>query len=49
MKKKVSIASLGCSKNLVDSEQMTAILQSRGFELWENEADADVMLSLIHI
>lgn len=44
MKKKVSIASLGCSKNLVDSEQMTAILQSRGFELWENEADADVMI-----
>ncbi len=42
--KKVSIASLGCSKNLIDSEQMTALLRSGGFEIWENEADADIMI-----
>lgn len=42
--KKIAIASLGCSKNLIDSEQMTSILKSAGYELWENEADADIMI-----
>lgn len=42
--KKVSIASMGCSKNLIDSEQMTALLESGGFEICDNEADADVMI-----
>ena len=42
--KKVSIASLGCSKNLIDSEQMTALLESGGYEIWENEEDADIMI-----
>lgn len=42
--KKVSIASLGCSKNLIDSEQMMALIEKSGFELWENEEDADVII-----
>ena len=42
--KKVSIASLGCSKNQIDSEQMIALLKAGGFEIWENEADADIMI-----
>ncbi|HIV86257.1 MAG TPA: 30S ribosomal protein S12 methylthiotransferase RimO [Candidatus Monoglobus merdigallinarum] len=42
--KKVSITSLGCSKNLIDSEQMTEVLRQRGYEFMENEADADIMI-----
>lgn len=41
--KKVSIVSLGCSKNLVDSEQMLGLINGK-FEFVENEADADVMI-----
>ncbi len=41
--KKVSVVSLGCSKNLVDSEQMLGLIDGR-FELVENEADADIMI-----
>lgn len=41
---KVSIASLGCSKNLIDSEQMMALIENSGFELCENEEDADVII-----
>ena len=42
--KKVSIASLGCSKNLVDAEQMLGILEDNGFEIAESEEDADIMI-----
>lgn len=42
--KKISVASLGCSKNLIDSEQMMAILQNSGYELCENEEEADVII-----
>lgn len=42
--KKVSIASLGCSKNLVDAEHMIGLLNSAGFEIVENEEDADVII-----
>lgn len=44
MYKKVSLTSLGCSKNLVDSEQMLASLTGSGFEIVENEEDADVII-----
>ncbi|MDO5310435.1 MAG: 30S ribosomal protein S12 methylthiotransferase RimO [Clostridia bacterium] len=44
MYKKVSLTSLGCSKNLVDSEQMLASLTGAGFEIVENEEDADVII-----
>ena len=42
--KKISMASLGCSKNQIDSEQMLSILEEAGYEICENEE-----LSLIHI
>jgi len=42
--KKVSLASLGCSKNLVDAEHMLGILSEHGFEIVENEEDADVII-----
>ncbi len=42
--KKVSLASLGCSKNLVDAEQMLGILTDAGYEIMENEEDADILI-----
>ena len=42
--KKVSMVSLGCSKNLVDAEQMLGILENAGFEIVDDEADADIMI-----
>lgn len=44
MLKKVSLASLGCSKNLVDAEHMLGILSEHGFEIVENEEDADIII-----
>lgn len=41
---KVSLASLGCSKNLIDSEQMLGLLEQAGYEITENEEDADVLI-----
>ncbi len=42
--KKVSLVSLGCSKNLIDAEQMLAILEDNGFEIIDNEENADIMI-----
>ncbi|MEG1441891.1 MAG: 30S ribosomal protein S12 methylthiotransferase RimO [Oscillospiraceae bacterium] len=42
--KKVSLASLGCSKNLVDSEQMMGLLEAAGYEMWDNEEHADILI-----
>ena len=42
--KNVSLASLGCSKNLVDAEQMLGLLTSAGYNIVENEEDADVII-----
>ncbi len=42
--KKVSLVSLGCSKNLVDAEEMMGILESAGFELVADEEDAEIMI-----
>ena len=39
---KVSIVSLGCSKNLVDSERMLRKLRLHGYELVTEFGDADV-------
>lgn len=35
---------MGCSKNLVDAEHMLGILSEHGFEIVENEVDADVII-----
>ncbi len=42
--KKVSLVSLGCSKNLIDAEEMLGILEANGFEISANEEDADIMI-----
>lgn len=42
--KKVSLVSLGCSKNLVDAEEMLGILSEYGYEIADSEEDADIMI-----
>lgn len=39
---KLLMVSLGCDKNLVDSERMLSILADRGFELTDDETEAEV-------
>ena len=39
---KIFFISLGCDKNLVDSEKMIALLRDRGYEFTDDENDADV-------
>ena len=41
---KICLTSLGCSKNLVDSEVMLGILKQNDFELVANEEDADILI-----
>lgn len=42
--KKVCFVSLGCSKNLVDSEVMLGILKDSGLEIIPKESEADVIV-----
>lgn len=44
MLKKIALASLGCSKNLIDSEHMLAVLTDAGYEIVSDEEDADVII-----
>ena len=41
---KAGFVSLGCAKNLVDTETMLGIMQARGIELTANPADADILI-----
>ena len=41
---KAGFVSLGCAKNLVDTEVMLGIMQSHGIELTTNPADADILV-----
>lgn len=41
---KILFISLGCDKNLVDTEVMLGLLASRGFEMTDDEAEADVII-----
>src|SRR5687768_16473314 len=41
---KIGMVSLGCPKNLVDSEVMLGLAQQQGHELTRNAADADVLI-----
>jgi len=43
-KLKVLLISLGCDKNLVDSEKMLGILHEAGYELTDKEEQADVII-----
>ena len=42
--KKVGFVSLGCPKNLVDSEVMMGQLKTSGYEITSNEQDADILV-----
>lgn len=44
MGKKIYVSSLGCSKNLVDSEIMLGLLKKREFEITGDAGDADVII-----
>lgn len=41
---KAGFVSLGCAKNLVDTEVMLGIMQKHGIELTANPADADILI-----
>ena len=41
---KVGFISLGCSKNLVDSERVMGLLKHNGFEFTNHPQDADVIV-----
>jgi ribosomal protein S12 methylthiotransferase len=43
-KKAVALVSLGCAKNLVDSEVMLGILRKAGFRLISRQEEADVLI-----
>ena len=43
-KQKFNIVSLGCARNLVDSEVMAGLLQKNDYEIVQKPADADVVL-----
>ena len=43
-KHKLNIVSLGCARNLVDSEVMAGVLRRNNYEIVEHPADADVVL-----
>ncbi len=44
MKNKILFISLGCDKNLVDTEEMLGILGSEGFSFTNDETEADVIV-----
>ncbi len=44
MKKKVLLISLGCDKNLVDSERMLGMLAQSGYAFTDDEEEADVVV-----
>lgn len=41
---KILFISLGCDKNLVDSEMMMGLLHDRGYEFTDNEEEADIIV-----
>src|SRR5437867_16539 len=43
-KKRIGMVSLGCAKNLVDSEVMMGMLARRGYELTTDSHSADVLV-----
>ena len=41
---KLYFVSLGCDKNLVDAEHMLSLLHADGYEITEDETEADVII-----
>lgn len=44
MNKKILFISLGCDKNLVDSEKMLGLLDEKGYEFTNDETEADIAI-----
>lgn len=44
MKDKILFVSLGCDKNLVDSEMMLGLLSEHSYEFTDDEAEADIVI-----
>ncbi|MCI3919496.1 30S ribosomal protein S12 methylthiotransferase RimO [Paenibacillus sp. TRM 82003] len=44
MTEKIKVVTLGCEKNLVDSEIMSGLVSQRGYELVEHKEDATVII-----
>lgn len=42
--KKILFISLGCDKNLVDSEKMLGLLDEKGYEMTDDETEADIVI-----
>jgi len=42
--KKIGFVSLGCPKNLVDSEVMMGLVEQHGFELTANQTEAEIIV-----
>ena len=40
----ILFVSLGCDKNLVDSEMMLGLLAKKGYDFTDNETEADVIV-----
>ncbi len=48
MQKKINIITLGCSKNTVDSEQLAALLENRGFTISHNSDNSDFEMAIVN-
>ena len=44
MTERVKVVTLGCEKNLVDSEIMSGLIEGRGYSLVEDEEEASVII-----
>ena len=44
MNKKIGVVSLGCPKNLVDSEVMLGLLKNRDYEITNDKENADILI-----
>ena len=44
---KIFFVSLGCDKNLVDSEHMLGILQDHGYSITDDEQQADIIVAAV--
>ena len=41
---KILFISLGCDKNLVDTEVMLGLLASKGYQMTDDETEADIIV-----
>ena len=48
MGKKLGYVSLGCAKNLVDTEVMLGLLRDNGYTITEDLSEADLIVCLLY-